>query len=75
MISGLVAYLSGDPKQKDDVLAAVVKVPALEAGQLFEHRLPVVIEAEDVQQSHDLTEWLRNLPGVDHVDVAFVHLE
>lgn len=55
-------------------IRAMEAMPALTVGQLIGQRLPVVVEAErhDSRYWHD---WIARLPGVIHVEVAFVSFE
>jgi hypothetical protein len=73
MISGLVATLTADASLAQSALQAIRQHPALEAGPQDGSRLPLVLETATPSESHDLSEWLVELPGIEHVDVAFVH--
>lgn len=73
MISGLVATLAADPTLAQSALQAVGQHPALEPGPQEGRRLPLVLETATPDESHDLCEWLVELPGVEQVLVAFVH--
>ncbi len=75
MISGLVVYLTNEATISKRAIAAIASEPSFEMGTQEELRLPLVLEAASSQQSQSLTDWLISLPGVQHVDVAFVHLE
>jgi len=75
MISGLVVYLSGDSKLAEEAKQAISQQKTLEWGPLEERRLPLVLETATSSGSQEVTDWLNELPGVEHVDVAFVHLE
>ena len=74
-INGLLINLSDD-----EVLAAVTvdlmrKSGKLEMGELADRYLPVVVEASNVGVSHDVHEWIDDLPGVVSVDVIFASVE
>jgi hypothetical protein len=75
MISGLVVYLAADEKLTQTAILAMQQQPAIELGQREDRRQPLVLETETATQSQSLTDWLKDLPGVEHVDVAFVHLD
>ena len=75
MISGLVVHLTNEIKVAENALAMIVENSAIEAGELQGCRLPVVVEADDTEEMHGLTDWLAGLPGVEHVDVAFSDVE
>ena len=73
MISGLVATLTADATLAGLALQAIGEHPALELGSPAGRRLPLVLETATPTESHALGEWLVELPGVEYVDVAFVH--
>jgi hypothetical protein len=75
MISGLVATLTADAELAQSARHAIGKHQALEPGQQDGCQLPLVLETATPAESHDLTAWLGELPGVEHVDVVFVHLD
>lgn len=57
------------------VIEQVQQHPRFQVGELQDNRLPVVIDTPDKQADKDCWAWLNNLPGVHHVDVAFIHFE
>ena len=73
MISGLVATLNTDAELAQSALQAIGLRPTLELGLQVGCRLPLVLETATPAESHDLTDWLGELPGIEHVDVAYVH--
>jgi len=73
MISGLVVTLTADATLAQSALQAIAQHPALEPGPQDDRRLPLVLETATPGESHILSEWLSELPGVEHIDVAFVH--
>jgi len=75
MISGLVAYLSADAALAAAALREIERQPQLEIGPREQTRLPLVLETTTSDETQTVTDWLKDLPGVAHVDVAFVHLE
>jgi len=75
MISGLVVYFSRDCKLAEAAKLSIGQQAALELGPQEGRRLPLVLETTTSSESQDLTDWLKDLDGVEHVDVAFVHLE
>lgn len=68
---GLVLTLA-DPAAEAAVRRALAARPAITAGTLEGRWLPVAIEAAGPVGSLALHDWLRGLPGVDHVDVVHV---
>jgi len=75
MISGLVIHLGSDESLVDTAVTAMRDYSAIELGDCVGSRLPAVVEAKDGGTAEELTDWLRRLSGVTHVDVAYVHLE
>lgn len=75
MISGLVVTLTSDAKLVQAVVHSIKEQPALEIGKQKMQRLPLVLETNSPAESQEITDWLQNLPGVEYVDVAFVHLD
>lgn len=47
----------------------------VELGDRMDMRLPVVVESTADCSAKETAEWVKNLPGVVHADVTFVHLE
>ena len=72
MTSGLVLTLEDSPAC-EAALAALNANPVFTAGERIGDRLPVALEAADAGASEQWTEWLRTLPGVEGVEVVFVH--
>ena len=75
MISGVVAYLTFDEPLVEGSLDQIRQHPAFELGERCEHRVPMVLETSGPGESRDALDWLNDLPGIEHVDVAYVHLE
>jgi nitrate reductase NapAB chaperone NapD len=75
MISGLVVYLTADNDLAEATRYVIAEQPSIEVGVQEELRLPIVLETLTSKESQELTDWLNGLPGVQHVDVVFVHLE
>ncbi|MFT5525044.1 MAG: hypothetical protein ACI9G1_000911 [Pirellulaceae bacterium] len=75
MISGLVLYLNRDAGLWDETLDELGGHDQIELGERVQARLPVVIDSSDGSGARDLTQWILDLPGVDHIDVTYVDLE
>ncbi|MBM4100722.1 MAG: hypothetical protein FJ256_00465 [Phycisphaerae bacterium] len=73
-ISGLVVTLADDPLG-ETALAALTADSRLTVGERFGQRLALVAETPCARDDHDLFDELRQLPGVTHVDVAYVRLD
>lgn len=75
MISGVVAYLKFDEPLVEESLNMIRQHPAFELGERSGHRVPMVLETVGAGESRDAMDWINDLPGIEHVDVAYVHLE
>lgn len=76
MISGLVIHLSTtNDELAQEALQAIAQHPDFELGPRTKGPQPAVLETETSEESQQVTNWLNDLSGVAHVDVAFVHLE
>lgn len=72
-ISSFVVTLADDRELRTAVIEALCAIPCLTVGESpMPDRIPVVVEADDSQQSRYWFEWVEQLPGVVKVDVAFV---
>jgi len=75
-ISSFVVALSDDLRKSERVLAALRSIPCLHLGEMqASSRLPVVLEAEDAQESRYWYDWIERLPGVLKVDMAFASFD
>lgn len=75
MISSLVLTLDSNIETTNVLLNTLESLDSVELGQPFENRLPVVLEADNPQEMESLTVRIRTLPGVVHLDVAYVSLD
>lgn len=71
MTSGLVVRLNSDSPEA--ALAAIHTAPSLTVGEQYGDWLTVVVETPDAVESERLFVWLQDLPGVESVEVVFVH--
>ncbi len=71
-ISSLVVTLPNDTSAADRVVQAVDMLPVFTVGERAGRRLPLVIEAADGGTARYWYEWVESLPGVEHVELAFV---
>lgn len=74
-ISGLSIVLSPDAQHAEQARAAMGADPRLELGEQNGSRLAVVSETQSTEEDKQLWNWLWDLPGVAHVDVAFIHFD
>ena len=76
MISSVIAKLNCDESTLRSNMGQIAAHPALDIGELVEGRsLPITIESGGNQETEQITRWIMSLPGVDFVDVVFVHFE
>ena len=73
MTSGLVVMLEEDSPESISALAEIHSAPALTLGEQTGRWLSVALETDDADESERWHEWLRRLPGVEDVEVVFVH--
>lgn len=69
-VSGLILTLSDDRAKRDSALVALRENPAIELGELMDHRLPVAVETPSSDADQQLWHWLHSLPGVIFVDLV-----
>ncbi|MEZ6189850.1 MAG: hypothetical protein R3C45_00990 [Phycisphaerales bacterium] len=81
-VSGLVVTLAAEKNRagqtastRNAVIQQLRRHPQIQVGELQDNRLPVVIDTPDKHADKDCWAWLNSLPGVNHVDVAFIHFE
>jgi hypothetical protein len=72
--SGLVLTLSPDPELAGDAVTTMLLSGPFVLGDMVGRRLAVALEADHPSDAHDWHDWLLTLPGVEKVDVAFVHV-
>jgi len=81
-VSGLVVTLTPPPPQGgegvdllDETVRLIRNHPNFQIGEPVNRRLPVVVDTPDTETDKQCWRWLNDLPGVYHVDVAFIHFE
>ena len=74
-ISGLSIVLSPDAQCAEQACEAIGREPRIEVGERQGARLAIVSETQSTDEDKQLWNWLWDLPGVAHVDVAFIHFE
>jgi len=72
--SGLVLTLAADEIVRQRCMDRLAAHDDLELGPAEGLRLPVVLTTADAEHSERVTRALRELPGVDHLDIVFVGL-
>ena len=73
-ISGLVVTLADDAAA-EAALASLATDPRLSIGDRFDRRVAVVADTPSPQADLDLWDQLRRTPGIENIDVTFVHLD
>lgn len=58
-----------------EVIEQIQQHPNFQAGPRHNQRLPVVLDTPDKETDKQCWGWINELPGVHHVDVAFIHFE
>jgi len=70
-VNGLLLTLLEDENLVNDALSSIAARDDVSLGERTGKWQPVVVESDDVGDSHDVHEWLESLPGVLFVDVIF----
>ncbi len=71
-VSGLVVSLVPDPSQRRDALAKIAAHARIEVGQDDGHCVAIVTDTPSAQADKALWDWIYQIPGVIHLEVAFV---
>ena len=71
--SGLVLKLSADPASAQAALQVLAVAGPFTLGESVGSCRAAVMEASDPKAAHDWHEWAAALPGVESVEVVFVH--
>ncbi|QDU89797.1 hypothetical protein Pla175_31920 [Pirellulimonas nuda] len=71
-ISGLVVVFGGGQDQMDDTITRLANHPSIDVGQKSSNRLAIVIDSESREQDIEINAWVRGLPGVADLQIAFV---
>ncbi|MCA8987463.1 MAG: hypothetical protein KDA78_07475 [Planctomycetaceae bacterium] len=74
-ISSLVVTLPSDSKRALAITESLRAIAVITLGEARGVRLPVVIEASDGVTSRYWYQWIESLPGVQHVELAFVSFD
>ncbi len=71
--TGLVLTLADDPPTVRTALQALASAGPFTLGKATGLCWSAVLEADDPKASHDWHDWAAALPGVEDVEVVFVH--
>jgi hypothetical protein len=74
-VSGLVVSLCQEPQARAEAIEAIGREPRITMGTQEGNRLAVVLDTDSSQQDQQIWQWLRSLPGVSLLEVAFVGFE
>jgi hypothetical protein len=74
-ISGLVVTLADEDVTAESAVTTLRADARLTLGERFGRRLAIVADTSSVHDDRVLWDELREMPGVVHVDVTFVHLD
>ncbi len=72
---GMPADSSTTSPEYAAIIEQIQQHPNFQAGLRQGQRLPVVLDTPDKQTDKQCWGWVNELPGVHHVDVAFIHFE
>ncbi|MBK1791811.1 hypothetical protein [Persicirhabdus sediminis] len=70
-VNALLLTLNDSLEQRKSALEQLSNHSQIEVGQLEDRWLPVVAESNNTKNSHELHEWIEQLPGVNFVDIVF----
>ena len=70
-ISGIVVALSADQAPVDAVRSELENRPEIDLGVPAEGAQPLVLETETRREHDSMCDWIRALPGVEHLDFVF----
>lgn len=71
-VSGLVITFSSNTADHGEVLEQLADEPAIEVGDVCGAKVAIVVDTDTREQDRKIWNWVRDLPGVAMVDVAFV---
>ena len=74
-ISGLVVTFETDLDQHTDSLRLLRNEPAIEVGESRGNKSAIVVETDSKEPDQQLWQWIRSLPGVIDLQVAFVAVD
>lgn len=74
-ISGLVISMVNQPQSQRDTIQSIASDSRIEIGVVESGRVAIVSETESSQEDKALWQWLQELPGVVHIDLAFASVE
>ena len=75
LTSGLVVTLSSNPAKAAEAMTALQRRPEFTFGERNDRWLPLVMETSGDTESRELHDWVKALPGVEFVDVAYVNFD
>lgn len=70
-VNGLLLTLTEDENLAEESLLDITRRGDVELGERTGRWQPVVVETDGTRESHEVHEWLAELPGVQMVDVVF----
>jgi len=70
----MVLTLRNDALAQREVRLALASRPQIEIGEAIGVRLPIVAETRSRCEHQELFEWIRSLPGVADVSLAFAEI-
>lgn len=74
-VSGLVITFSSDIADHGRIVEQLAGEPAIDIGEAQGAKLAIVVDTDSRERDREIWHWVRDLPGVAMVDVAFVGFE
>ncbi len=75
-VNGLLLTLNEDESLVSEALLELGRRGDIELGERTDRWQPVVVETTGgAKESHEIHEWLEDLPGVEKVDVVFTSVD
>ncbi len=74
-VSGLVITFSSDIADHGKIVEQLSVEPGIEIGDAVGPKLAIVVDTDTRDRDREIWQWVRDLPGVAMVDVAFVGFE
>lgn len=74
-VSGLVITFSSHAVDHQESVKLLSNEPTIEIGETNGPKMAIVLDTETRDRDREIFQWIRDLPGVAMVDVAFVGFE
>ncbi len=71
-VSGLVVTFNTPVDQHRETIELLENVPEIETGDFKDGKLAIVVDSQTRQRDQEIWDWVRQMPGVIDLAVAFV---